>query len=374
MFRKIKNVILDTFEFLEIKKNRILNKQFIPNIYKSINIENTSICNLGCKFCGYHKRDNDVHPLKTMSQDDFVNSVNQAIKLGYKNIGLSPTTGDVFMDKNFFEKVNYLEKTPELEGYYFYTNFIPIKTSDIKKLINLKKLDFLGISIYGHDLKTFIRLADSSKNAYQALLKNLRELNFLISEKNNIFKILIGHRSTKNFKLNDDTIKSDLISEVKKLLQNEKINYDFTAEYNNWGGIISDQDVRDLNINLNKKPFKKDGSCSLIYSRMIIGSNGEVNACACRDANYTLSLGNIFKTDLKDILSSSNKKYTDLIERQEKNDFPDVCKSCDFYSSIYSFRHKTGYVKRKETEKFMDLKKYKEILEKRENEKKLSKV
>mgnify|MGYP001223063159 CR=1 FL=1 len=29
------------------------------------------------------------------------------------------------------------------------------------------------------------------------------------------------------------------------------------------------------------------------------------------------------------------KKYKDLIMRQEKNDFPAVCKSCDFYKSIY---------------------------------------
>ncbi len=372
MLRKIKNFVLDILEAFVIKKNRILNKQFIPNIYKSINIENTSICNLGCKFCGYHKRDNDIHPLKTMSQNDFINSVNQAIKLGYKNIGLSPTTGDVFMDKSFFEKASYLENIPALDGYYFYTNFIPIKTNDINKLIKLKKLDFLGISIYGHDLDTFVRLADSSKNAYQILLKNLRELNFLVSKNNLKFKILIGHRSTKNFKLNDPSTQSDLIVEVKKLLQNKKIEYEFTAEYNNWGGIISDQDIKNLNIKLNKKPLKKDGSCSLIYSRMIIGSNGEVNACACRDANYTLSIGNIFKTDLKDILSSGNKKYTELIERQEKNDFPDVCQSCDFYSSIYSFRHKTGYAKEKG--KFINLKKYKEILKVRENEKKSPKI
>ena len=28
-------------------------------------------------------------------------------------------------------------------------------------------------------------------------------------------------------------------------------------------------------------------------------------------------------------------KYKDLIMRQEQNDFPEVCKSCDFYKSIY---------------------------------------
>ena len=73
----------------------------------------------------------------------------------------------------------------------------------------------------------------------------------------------------------------------------------------------------------------------MIFSRLIIGSNGLVNACACRDANYTLSIGDLKKTNLTNIINLKNKKYKDLIERQEKNDFPDVCKSCDFYKSIY---------------------------------------
>ena len=75
-----------------------------------------------------------------------------------------------------------------------------------------------------------------------------------------------------------------------------KINnteYAFTEDFNNWGGIVDSSDVRDLNIDLNTKYVKKYGACALIFSRMIIGANGNVNACACRDANYTLSLWKI---------------------------------------------------------------------------------
>ncbi|MBI49369.1 MAG: hypothetical protein CL850_03670 [Crocinitomicaceae bacterium] len=368
--RYIKKYLLEIFEYIFIKTNRYFNIQFIPDIEKSINIETTSICNLGCKFCGYHKRDLSMHPLKTMSKENFVNLVNQSADFGYRNIGLSPTTGDVFMDKSFFEKVKYIDEHDKLEGFYFYTNFIPIKTNDIEKLFELKKLNFLGISIYGHDQKTFITFADSSNNAYEILIKNLKKLNLLISEKKFDFKILIGHRTEKNFDINLLDSKSELVTEIQKLIKNKNVNYEYTSDYNNWGGMINDKDVKNLNINFNKRPFKKNGSCSLIYSRMIIGSNGELNACACRDANYTLSIGNVFKDNLKKIISSNNKKYLELIDRQEKNDFPDVCKSCDFYSSIYSYKHKTGFTKN--DKKFINLKKYKEILKARENEEKLS--
>ena len=48
-----------------------------------------------------------------------------------------------------------------------------------------------------------------------------------------------------------------------------------------------------------------------------------------------MKIGNAKENKLKDIINLKNKNYKEIIERQEKNDFPDVCKSCDFYRSIY---------------------------------------
>ena len=58
--------------------------------------------------------------------DFFVEVVNQALEIGYKNLGLTPQTGDIFMDKDIFKKFEYLDQNKILEGYYFYTNFILI--------------------------------------------------------------------------------------------------------------------------------------------------------------------------------------------------------------------------------------------------------
>ena len=72
-----------------------------------------------------------------------------------------------------------------------------------------------------------------------------------------------------------------------------------------------------------------------IFSKMIIGANGNINACACRDANFTLSIGSLKNKKISDIISIKNQKYLDLINNQEKGNFPEVCKNCDFYDSIY---------------------------------------
>ena len=311
-------------------------KQQIPDPLNNINIETTSKCNLSCKFCAYDKRDLEKVPLTTMSIENFDEIVNQSLNMGYKNIGLTPTTGDIFMDKDIMKKMDILELKSLLNSYYFYTNFIPIKEENIKKLFHLKKLKSFGISIYGHDEESFKLYSNGSINSYNKLIKNLNFLLYCLTNLNldlNGLKIEISQRTKRGFDLGKS--ESELSKILKKLLANKIVDYSQNSEFNNWGGIVKEEDVKDLNIKLNDTNLKKIGSCSLIYSRLMIGANGLVNACACRDANFTLAIGDLNKNKLNEIINIKNQKYKNLIDRQEKNDFPDVCKSCDFYRSIY---------------------------------------
>ena len=50
--------------------------------------------------------------------------------MGYKNIGTTPTTGDMFMDKEILNKIKYLgEKS--LNEFIIFTNFIPLNNDKI---------------------------------------------------------------------------------------------------------------------------------------------------------------------------------------------------------------------------------------------------
>ena len=91
--------------------------------------------------------------------------------------------------------------------------------------------------------------------------------------------------------------------------------------------------------------FFNDLKRNLIFAKNIIGANGNLNACACRDANFTLNVGNLNITKLEDILSKKNDKYMQLIKDQENGNFPEVCKTCDFYDSIYINKKITQNVK-----------------------------
>ena len=91
--------------------NYIFKKKYIYNFKNNINLETSSICNLNCIFCGYGKRDISQHPKKIMSNETFKKNLDQILEYGFKYVGLTPTTGDIFMDKNIFEKFSIVKIT-----------------------------------------------------------------------------------------------------------------------------------------------------------------------------------------------------------------------------------------------------------------------
>ena len=341
LYLLIKTKVYYLIENLKMVLRKILNIQYIPDIFNNINIETSSVCNLGCKFCGYTKRDENIYPFKVMSDEDFSLNVKQAEIYGFKNIGLSPVSGDIFMDKNISNKLNILENA-NIEGYYFYSNFIATNLKQIDNLFEYKKIKFIGLSIYGHDEKSHIKIAQSNSVSYLRLIKNLDYLYNKIKTKNLIFNLSIDQRDKNDFDLNEDN--SKLSTVIKKILglKHKKIKYEFETNYNNWGGLIKEKDISGLGINLNDENKLKVGACSLLFSRLIIGADNTVNACACRDANYSLRIGNTKQNSLKEIISLKNEKYKKIINNHEKGIYPDICKSCDFYTSIYSKKHNMG--------------------------------
>ena len=347
MIKKLKNLIKKSIKSKLKQINYFRKKQFIPDILEHINIESTSVCNLKCKFCAYDKRDLNEVPLQSMGIEFFKNITNQCLELGYRNFGLTPVTGDIFMDKNIADKLSYLETLDKLTGYYFYTNFIAITDSKIVKLFEYNKLTNLGLSIYGHDEESFIKFSKGTKNSYKVLLRNLNFFYNYIKEKKYNFKIELTQRTSKNFNLEESS--SDLSIILKKLRAEKNVEYDISSSFTNWGGLVTEDHVSDLDINFQTELTKKTGSCSLIYSRLSIGADGVVNACACRDANFSLQIGDLKKDNLKKIISYKNDKYKNLINNQEKNNFSDVCSKCDFYRSIYEKSSPTWYLKEKET-------------------------
>ena len=324
----IKSKIKKIQEKLLLNKNKLLNRTFIPNRYEHLYIEVSNICNLKCKFCAYTKGN---LPKKIMKDDLFKSIINKAIDYGYIKFGLTPMTGDVFVDKNFIGKLEFLENKDKVLEYSFFTNLTLVKTEILDSLLSYKKLNYLSVSVYGHDEESFKKVTLSNKKTYEVLVQNLEYLYQNIEKIN--FNLEIGIRTIGVFSLN--SCQSSLCLIIKKFKE-KNIPINITTHYNNWGGMILQEDVNDLGIRLAKEDdVYKLGACSLLFYKNLVLSDGRLNACACRDVNATMIIGNLKTQSFNEIFSTRNEKYMKLIRNQNHGDFKDVCKSCDMYRSIY---------------------------------------
>jgi hypothetical protein len=326
----VANSAKNVLSAVEVNLNRLLGREFVPAQPDMLHIETCSSCNLKCRFCAYEKKQSAKIAMKDQL---FADLVVQAVAMGYRRFELTPCTGDVFMDHHCFNKLQVLEDNPEVTSYQFFTNFTIPKTKDVERLLKLKKLSQMTISIYGHDLETFLAITKSTENLYRRLISNLETLFRLLDQKT--FSLDFGFRSTRD-------APSQPTGEIMKLLERFEaagIKVRTSNVYSNWGGLISQDDVKGLAIDITEpdKTYKK-GACTLLFTSVQVMADGIVNGCGVKDPEASLRIGDLNEKPLREIISTRNPAYMQLIEEQQNGKFRRVCQNCDYYKSVYHVR------------------------------------
>ncbi|MBM3358592.1 MAG: radical SAM protein [Betaproteobacteria bacterium] len=323
-----------------ININHARGREFIPKKRDCLSIETSSICNLKCCFCAYPKKQS----AKVVMDDRFFQScIAQAVELGYDKFDLTPCTGDVFMDRTFLNKLDHLEQHPGVVSYSFHTNFTIPRRKDIERLAQFRKIEGLNISIYGYDSGTFVAITKSPEKLYRRLVHNL-ELLFELMKDRALPVHFSFHTGAKSIR-GQSSAMIDVLEKFRKAGTAVKASKNV---YNNWGGYITQQDVKGLPITVvGPDLIYKKGACVRLFTTIQIMATGIVNGCACRDADATLRLGDLHEKPLGEIVSSRNPAYMALIEEQQNGEFRPVCRSCDYYASIY---HKSSVYGKNGTE------------------------
>ena len=291
---------------LEIGVNHALGRQFIQRERSLFHIETSSACNLKCRFCAYTKKST---PTVGMPYDDFVDVVRQALELGYRRFELTPCTGDLFMDRSLMRKLEFLESEPRVESYEFFTNFTSPKAPAVARLAELRKLKHLTVSVYGHDEASFVAIAGGTPKLYARLLANLEALLAIVPRIS--FGLAIALRSTRDRNRGKT---SDLLDLVERFRAAGVAIWLAPGIYNNWGGYISEKDVEGLDMHINStEDVYKYGACEKLFNSVQVTATGVVNACACRDVDATLKIGDVKTTPLADIVSPENHEYMKII-------------------------------------------------------------
>jgi len=313
---------------ISININRARGREFIPNHRSSLAIETSSVCNLACRFCAYPKK---TSPKVVMKDAFFKDCVRQALEMGYRKFPLTPCTGDIFMDRGIFNKFKFLDETSAVESYDFFTNFTVLKAHDIRRLLDLGKLTGLNITIYGCDAESFVAITQSTEKLYRRLVYNLETLLTEIGRRRFHLQFWV-HAGVPSLRGRSSEI-TQLMERFREIGIPVKIK---SGLYNNWGGLVTTNDVRGLPIDIaGPGLIYKKGACVELMTTVQVMATGIVNGCACRDTNATLRLGDLNEVPLRDLISSRNPRYMALIEQQQQGRFQTVCQSCDMYNSIY---------------------------------------
>jgi len=307
----------------------------IPNLSECLYVMPATVCNLRCRFCGYSKMS---LPKQIMANELFARVVTESCRFGFSRFGLTPMVGEALLDPQFPEKLEFLERCPGVAGYSFCTNFVTADAAFIRSLLHLRKLQWLSISICGHDPASFAALTETGPEVFEQLLDNLDHLAGVPSLP---FPLELRVRTIRSFDPGEQT------SRLGRLLRrfaarNVRIRIPHDL-YSNRGGLISDEDLAGLDIALKEEAPKGNSPCVFLFYKHTVLPDGRLNACYTGDVNATMVIGDLSRQSLEEIYSLDNEAWLQLVAGQLRGNFAGICRNCTDYRSVadshYSFRY-----------------------------------
>lgn len=262
------------------------------NLFKKVYVEITNRCNLNCPFCLKSKREK-----KSLTPSEFnhiLNSIKPYTKYLYLHV-----LGEPLVHQNINEFIDIASKD-------FYINL----TTNGYLISNLKSNNVRQINI---SLHSFNNLNNKSLDDYMSDIFNYADINnantyinYRLWTSNEFFNdIILKIEDHYHIKINTDR-------KNIKLSNNVYLNFD--KEF------IWPQDNKD-NLNLNYK-------CYALKDHIAILSNGNIVPC-CLDGDGKIVLGNIFKDDINDVISSDEfKKMKEELSCGKRSN--ELCKKCNF--------------------------------------------
>ncbi|HLE09648.1 MAG: hypothetical protein A2504_07005 [Bdellovibrionales bacterium RIFOXYD12_FULL_39_22] len=252
-------------------------------------IELINRCNFDCFFCGARLNKID-QPRETIPNSIFYPIIDDAIHLGVSRLKLTPSTGEIFLDNEIYEKLDYIEKS-KIEKVEFHTNFSLV---NIDKLLRYKKLHIF-ISHYGcGNYETFSYMTQQNRAMFDRIEDNIAEA------KRKGLHILVDPRP---------------------------LSYDFN--YDN----TDDKTLPDTYKTKRDRIVMKNGLCGMLWLPRIL-SNGDFVYCTCsgkaRDLPSYMILGNVFSTSLEKLYLSAKRK--EMILEHKGGKYNDYCLKCNSFS------------------------------------------
>ena len=260
--------------------------------FKKIYVEITNICNLKCPFCSVDNREK-----KEMKLEEFENvliKINDYTDYVYLHVKGEPLLHSKFeqildLCKKYNKKVNITTNATLLEQ-----KLESIIKSSVRQ-VNISLQSIVDINI----VKNIIRCADIlAENDIKVQYRMWVE----IEKENEILKLL---ETRYNVKIN---------SEKNNIKLDENIYFNKDKEFI-WPSL--DNDI-----------LQEEGTCYGTRTHIGILSDGTVIPC-CLDSKGIISLGNIFKCTMEELVDG--KRFKNMRKNFQNNKLcEELCKKCGF--------------------------------------------
>jgi len=317
--------VVDTEVHRTFQRPRIRGRlESLRRIPRGLHIEGTNVCNARCVFCAYPQMERRK---QTMSMEDFRRVVGEYVAMGGHHVSLTPIVGDPFVDKHLFERLDWLMQLEAIRGISFYTNAILMTPEKSRRLLDYAAKLHVHVSWGGFDEHTWNTIMGVAKfaearDAVLAFLDLKRESGSPIP-------------FTLALRCPDEACHGSLFDTLDRARRDGLVEIAGMPDYDSWAGAIGPDALTAVGLRPRRMPYKK-GACELLFTKPVVLADGRVNACACRDVEAELIVGDVRAQPLADIWAGP--AIDELIERHERGDYPDVCRRCTYFVSVYNSR------------------------------------
>ena len=304
--------------------------------YSHMGIEPTNICNANCTFCGYRFMKQSKF---TMSVDLFKKAIDDYASEGGGSLSLTPTVGDPLVDGKILQKISYARSVPGISSISLYTNAILLDKFGYEQVLR-SGISRLAISTYMGSIEGYKRYY--GKDEYTRVVRNIIGILRTNKEFETPVKVTLHLRCEGNESV---WKKTDEYKEIASLIDSSDIS--FMKEYDNWGGLIQEDDIPDGTIlqTLLSVEEKSKSPCFEMYRRIHVLANGNVGVCVCRDLEGEINIGNVQHSTISELWRGDKiKKYR---SNWSNCILPEVCVECTRYEPISEFidAHKFNLVR-----------------------------
>jgi len=278
--------------------------------FSKIYIEITNVCNLNCKFCAPHNREN-----KELSISEFRNIIAKIKK--YTDLVYFHVKGEPLLHSSLDALLRICEENGLMVNLT--TNGLLLeKWNDVLK--KSKSLRQINISLHAAEQNREIDM--------------LKYMEYILAEVSDIKKesdVIISYRlwnisDLENNKINKDIFRSlEKKYDIKNLYKRAKKEKFIELDNN----IFLNQDYQFEWPDMKNKVINTIGKCYGLKSQIGILSDGTIVPC-CLDGNGDINLGNIFEIDnLEEFIKSPRcENIKDGFKKRELRE--ELCKRCGF--------------------------------------------